>query len=215
MLADVVARRVHPTEVGSAVGVDVEGYDDHDRVGGRDRLGVVGGRAQPAGRHEPGEVLVEVVLAGEGQRSRVDGGHRVGVDVDAHDLVAAVGELRGEGKPDLAKPDDGDLHEVLSSETSMVRDSRADREAGLGDPHRLHPLAHGDHVARAAHHRVTEVLVLNAQGLALGDGEPRHVALAHATERHDLVPLGQHLAVLVERQVAVQGVGRRRPRGHR
>ena len=70
VLADVVACAVHPPEVGVALAVDEERYDDHDGVDERDCLGVLGGRAQAARWHQPGKVVVEVVLPGEGCDAR-------------------------------------------------------------------------------------------------------------------------------------------------
>ena len=131
----------------------------------------------------------------------------VGVDVDADDLVAAVGELRRERKADLAQADDCDLHDVISSETWMVRDSRADcRQASatrtVSMPSRIVMTS-----VVVPEDGVAEVLVLDPQRLRLGDREAGDVALADAPEGLHLVPLGEDLAVLVEGEVAVQRVG--------
>jgi hypothetical protein len=110
MRGDVVRCAVDRAEVGAAVGVHEQRYDDEHHVGRGDRLGVVGGGDQVTGRDQPLEVLGEVGLAGERLLAGVDGRDRLGVDVDAGHLMAHVRELCGQGQPDLAEPDDGDPH---------------------------------------------------------------------------------------------------------
>ena len=148
-------------------------------------------------------------LAREGLVAGVDGRDGLGVDVDADDLVALVGELRGERQADLAEADDGDLHAapVAFTAQSTVRPSRADwmhasATATVARPSRIVTIS-----AATAEDGVAEVLVLDAQRLRLGDREAGAVALGDAAEGRHLVPLGGDQAVLVEGQVAVEGVG--------
>ena len=137
-------------------------------------------RSLPAGTSR-----AEVVVRGAPRRGRarlpalivVD---RAAVDVDADDLVALVGELRGEGQADLAHADDGDLHDGVP-QLPIEFDGSAlagRRDARVGDDHRAHAFAHGHDVGVCAQHGVAEGSCCTLQRLGLGDGEAGAVALA-------------------------------------
>ena len=66
-----VAASIQPKS-GFAVGVDEQRHDEDHGVRFGDRVGVVGGRAQPACRHQLGELLLQVGLAGERLDAGVD-----------------------------------------------------------------------------------------------------------------------------------------------
>ena len=83
-----VAASIQPKSGSHVASFTKSGHDDDDGVGAGDRVGVVGGRAQPAGRHQLGELLLQVGLARERLDAGVDEVDDRLVHVDADDLVA-------------------------------------------------------------------------------------------------------------------------------
>ena len=102
-------------------------HDHHVRPG--HGVGDVGGRPQPPLRHEPGQLLAELRLAGEGLDPCVHEVHEGPVDVDPDDLVPAVGELHGERQPDLPEGENGDLHGVTPPEGLRCRTPAGHRQS--------------------------------------------------------------------------------------
>ena len=134
-----VAASIQPKSGSHVASFDEERHDDDDGVGLGDRVGVVGGRAQAAGRDELGELLLQVRLARERLGAGVDEVDDGLVHVDTDDLVALIGELHSEGEADLSEGHDGDTH---GFESNPRRTSRIGRVAGprryprAGEPRR-------------------------------------------------------------------------------
>ena len=106
-----VSGGVHPSEVGTRLGVDEERHHEHDGIGAGYGVRIVGRRAQATGRNELGELLLQVGFAGEGLDCPAFTSSTVReVDVDTDDVVTLRRELHREGESDLAQGDDGDLH---------------------------------------------------------------------------------------------------------
>ena len=111
MLRQRLGRGLHPAEVRlPGLVVDEQRDDENDRIGARNRLGVIGGGGELAGRDEFLQLLVEIGLTGEGLVALVDLVHDALLHVDADDVVTLLGELHSQGKPDLAHGDDGNFH---------------------------------------------------------------------------------------------------------
>ena len=102
-----------------------------------------------------------------------------------------LGELGGERQPDLAEADDGDLHAWLSTSSTVDGPALAGRlDAGVGDgtvarPSRMVTMS-VDWPSTAS--RKFSCSTRSGSGLAIAKRSA--VALGHATERRDLVPLG-------------------------
>ena len=111
MLRQRLGGGLHPAEVRlPGLVVDEQRDDEDDRIGARNRLGVISGGGELAGRDEFLQLLVEIGLTGEGLVALVDLVHDALLHVDADDVVTLLGELHGQGKPDLAHGDDGNFH---------------------------------------------------------------------------------------------------------
>ena len=107
---DVARGRVHPAEVRGALLVDEQRDDNDHGVRAGHRVCVVRGGTQPARLDRRGHLGLQVRLAGERLLTGVDARHRVGVDVDADDLMTLVGELHRERESDLAQGNDSNPH---------------------------------------------------------------------------------------------------------
>ncbi len=115
VLTDRESCRVHPSEVRRGIVVHEEWDDDDDRIRIRNGVSVVSRGAQSPGRHELGELLTEVRLAGEWLESGVDQFDKPRIHVDTDDVVPLRSELHSERQPDLAESDDGDFHDCSGS----------------------------------------------------------------------------------------------------
>ena len=83
------ARRViHPPKVGAGLVVNEEGNHENHGVGARNRVGVVGRRAQFFGRHELGEQLTEVRFTRKRFDTLVNELNGGRVDINSDDVVA-------------------------------------------------------------------------------------------------------------------------------
>ena len=101
----------HPAEVRLPGLIVNEKRDDkNNRVGAGDGLGVVGGSGELACRDKLLQLLVKKGLTGKRLIALVDLVHDALLHVDADDVVTLLGELHGQGKPDLAHGDDGNFH---------------------------------------------------------------------------------------------------------
>ena len=81
---------------------------DQRQIRGCDRRVRVGGRAEPAGADDLAVEIADPLLDHGG----ASGGDRVDLraaEVDAHDVVAELGEAGGRHRPDVPEPEDRDL----------------------------------------------------------------------------------------------------------
>ena len=114
------------------------------------------------------------------------------LDIDSLGLLTitrAVGRARSSRRsaPGRAVPSGGPSERPAGSEPDHPVLARRGQDR-LDDGEGVRPLGHGDVLVADPAHGVAEALLLQGQGLALGDGVVDDVALADPAKNGDLIP---------------------------
>jgi hypothetical protein len=111
-LGDLARGAVDIGKIGMTVAAPGRGADrDEDGLGAVDAGGKVGGEAEPAALDVAGDQPVETRLEDRHDAS-LEGVDLARILVDADDVMAEVGKAGAGDQPDIAGPDNGDMHEI-------------------------------------------------------------------------------------------------------
>ena len=118
-LGDGFGGHAHIAQVGFAVHAGGRAHADEDEVGVGQRRGVVGGEVQASGFDVAHDDLGQPRFV-DGDFAAVEHGDFFGVDVNAGDAVAEIGETRAGGQADIAGAGNGNgFHHGRSSIRSI------------------------------------------------------------------------------------------------